>query len=256
MMRAAGFEDEKTFFKAVEAGQIMADDVLPKFGKELSKMAREGGALEAVTKKTRAEMNRFFNSLTFAKDTIFQEGMDEGLAYMFGTFSEMIKDSKPALEFLGGWFKGTFMSIVKSIQIATSPIREFANLLGNVFGSDGATVLGMVSGGYLVVRTLTMIGAAIPPLVKMLRVLSLAWALSPMGVISRLGMLAVGVGSVYAINSAFDKIEGSNSGNRQSTQQNVKVDVDFKTEDARRFVKVEIDNHKTSEFSRLEGEMA
>jgi len=240
----------------MERGELAAtEDKFLAFAKGLSAMANSNGALEAVTKKTRAEMNRFFNTLTEGKDAIFQGGMSEGLAYMFGTFADMIKDSKPALEFLGGWFKGTFMTIVKSVQIATSPIREFANLLGNVFGSDGATVIGMVSGGYLIMRVLGMIGAAIPPLVKMLRVLTLAWALSPMGVIAKLGMVTAGVGSMYVINNAFDKIEGTSSSATKPVQK-VNVNVDFKTEDARRFVKVEIDNHKTSEFSRLEGEMA
>lgn len=265
LVKAAGFgKDEGAFFKAVEKGQIKATpELMNNFANGLKEIANQNGALEAVTKKTRAEMNRFFSELTRAKDTIFGSGMDEGLSYMFKTFSDVLKDMKPSLEFFGGWLKGTLIVISESLRIATSPIREFANLLGNVFGSDGATVLGMISGGYMITRVITGIAAAVPPLVRALRVLTLAWSLSPMGLITRIAQIGLGVGSLYAINSAFDSIEGktsyssSPSGNRiQSSQQKVNVNVNFNSEEAKRFVKVEIDNNKSSEFSRIQSSMA
>ena len=96
MMRAAGYTNMQDFFKAVEAGKLKSKDVLPKFAEEMKKMAREGGALDAVMNKTRAQMGRFFNTLTEAKDTIFQGGMDEGLGYMFGSLADSLERLAPA----------------------------------------------------------------------------------------------------------------------------------------------------------------
>lgn len=136
MMRAAGFTNEKDFFKAVEAGQIMANDVLPKFAIELKKVANTNGALTQATKKTRAEMNRFFNQLTEAKDTIFQSGMDDGLSYMFGTLSQTLEDLAPIAKAFGGAFKGALSTMTAALKIVLLPLEVFTKLLSGFDMSD------------------------------------------------------------------------------------------------------------------------
>lgn len=138
MMRAAGFSNEKEFFKAVEAGQVMSD-VLPKFAIELKRMAREGGALDKVINKTRAEMNRFLSDLTRAKDAIFQGGLDEGLSYMFGSLSQMMKDFAPAAKAFGGAFKGAISTITAALRVLVSPLQVVTNLLASWDISDRAS---------------------------------------------------------------------------------------------------------------------
>ena len=144
MMRAAGYTSEKDFFKAVEAGKIMASEVMPKFADELKKVARTNGALEATTKKTRAEMQRFFNQLTYAKDAIFQGGMDEGLGYMFGSLADLIKELEPLAKAFGAVFRGAITTITAGVKIALTPFRGLVDLFESL--GDNLERLGILDG--------------------------------------------------------------------------------------------------------------
>lgn len=144
MMRAAGYTSEKDFFKAVEAGKIMASEVMPKFADELKKVARTNGALEATTKKTRAEMQRFFNQLTYAKDEIFQGGMDDGLSYMFGSFADLLKEMEPVAKALGAMFRGAVVTLTGAIKVALLPFRALVGLFDSL--GDNLERLGILDG--------------------------------------------------------------------------------------------------------------
>lgn len=174
MMRAAGFTSEKDFFKAVEAGQIMANDVLPNFAKELKKVASSNGALDAVTKKTRAEFNRFINSLTMAKDVIFGNGMDEGLAYMFGEFSDTIKDNQGSLKAFGQTMKAFFVGITNVISPIIKVLGSFGTMIYNLFGNQGTYYVAMAAGtGFMLWRL-----GALVKMFKELKVGTDAWTVS------------------------------------------------------------------------------
>ncbi len=142
MMRAAGYTNEKEFFKAVENGQVMTADVMPKFAEELKKMSYANGALAKASEKTNAQMQRFFNTLSFAKDEIFQGGMDEGLSQMFADLSIVVKDLRPAFIAIGQTFKGFVSTISAGVRIITAP---FATLF-NIFEKLGLTTAG---GGFI-----------------------------------------------------------------------------------------------------------
>jgi tape measure domain-containing protein len=145
MMRASGFTSEKDFFKAVEAGKIMASEVMPKFADELKKIARSNGALEATTKKTRAEMQRFFNQLTYAKDAIFQGGMDDGLGYMFNKFSDSLETLKPLAKALGGVFKGAISVVSGAIKLILTPLEILTDVISTLWSMLGADTFGIGS---------------------------------------------------------------------------------------------------------------
>lgn len=150
-MRAAGFTSEKDFFKAVEAGKIMASEVMPKFADELKKIANTNGALAATTQKTRAEMQRFLNQLTFAKDTIFQSGGDDGLSYMFKSFSEILEGLAPLTKALGGIFKGVASVIAASMKLIAAPIEIVVQTISKLWsalgiGDHGTTKFWAVAG--------------------------------------------------------------------------------------------------------------
>jgi hypothetical protein len=128
MMRAAGYKDEKSFFKAVEAGKILSKDVLPKFAEELKKMARANGALAKVTEKTRAETNRFFNQLYLFQTKIFEGGYGEGLAYMFGSLADTLEDLKPLATGIGRALGGALKGITVAFQLVTTPLKIVTTL--------------------------------------------------------------------------------------------------------------------------------
>lgn len=146
MMRAAGFSNEKDFFKAVEAGKIMATDVMPKFADELKKIARTNGALQATTQKTNAQMQRFFNQLTYAKDEIFQNGMDDGLGNIFRDLSIVLSDLKPIFKVIGGLFKGFASVVGGAIRLITTPLAILGDALENL-GLNSPMMMSVIGGG-------------------------------------------------------------------------------------------------------------
>lgn len=145
MMKAAGHTNTEQFFKAMEAGKLLAKDVLPKFAAELKKASREGGALDAVMNKTRATMGRFFNTLTMAKDTMFQGGIDEGLGYMFSSLADSIERLAPAAKAFGGAFKGAVSLLTGALKLVLAPIEIITQSVAKLFGilaGDKATPWG------------------------------------------------------------------------------------------------------------------
>ncbi len=127
-MRAAGYKDEKSFFKAVEAGKILSKDVLPKFAEELKKMARANGALAKVTEKTRAETNRFFNQLYLFQTKIFEGGYGEGLAYMFGNLADSLKNLQPLAKTLGRVIQGVMSTATAAAKVLITPLELLSKL--------------------------------------------------------------------------------------------------------------------------------
>jgi hypothetical protein len=160
MMRAAGYSNEKDFFKAVELGKVLTKDVLPKFSQELKNMSRAGGALDKTMESTPAQFTRFMNALTDAKLVFYDNGMNEGLAYMFKEFADTLKDLNPLMMALGKVFKGALMTITFAFKALAIPfkfvIKLFENL-GEVFESLGLkdaggmlwTLVGGAGGGLL-----------------------------------------------------------------------------------------------------------
>lgn len=144
MMRAAGFSNEKDFFKAIEAGKILTKDVLPKFSQELRKMAREGGALDKTMNSTPAQFQRFMNALTDTKLAFYDNGMNKGLAYMFAGLSDLLQEMRPVTEALGNVFRGAITSITMAVKILLIPLRavvaifeSFGNVLKELGVDDG-----------------------------------------------------------------------------------------------------------------------
>ena len=255
MMRAAGFTNEKDFFKAVEAGQIMANDVLPKFAVELKKVANTNGALTLATQKTRAEMNRFFNELTYAKDSIFQAGMAKGLNYMFGTLSDILKDLAPVSKAFGQAFQGALTTVSAAVKILLSPLNilvEAFGLLGFTDKTTGAIWQVVGSGGalYLMARgfqaiTVAITGTNIALLTTLRRMAMLA---TPLFVAEDLYVGAKGGKSALAsggslsagnlVGQSWMDRYGVFWGNQRMANGETQLRITFDSEEAKKFVEV------------------
>ncbi len=105
MARASGFGDDEegvtAFYKAVEAGEIKATEVFPKFAEELMKMANEGGALEKAMNNTAAAIGRFRTNVYLANKTINESGYDDAVRSLMNRSSEAINRSTPFWDLLG-----------------------------------------------------------------------------------------------------------------------------------------------------------
>jgi hypothetical protein len=211
MMRAAGYTSEKDFFKAVEAGKIMASEVMPKFADELKKVARTNGALEATTKKTRAEMQRFFNQLTYAKDEIFKGGMDDGLSYMFSKFSDSLETLKPLAKALGGLFKGAISVLTAAIKLAITPIEILTDVVSTLWGALGADTFGIGGKMWAVIGaggTLAILAAKFKVIQHVIGGANVT-LLALMRNIARLALIPLAVEDAYGFAKGKDSIIGS-----------------------------------------------
>lgn len=141
MMRAAGYSNEKDFFKAVELGKVLTKDVLPKFSQELKNMSRAGGALDKTMESTPAQFTRFMNALTNAKLAFYDNGMDKGLSTVFSDLADIISNLNPLIKALAGLFRGAAGIISSSIKLIVTPVEILVNSvagLWNMLGfSDG-----------------------------------------------------------------------------------------------------------------------
>lgn len=266
MMRAAGFEDEKTFFKAVEAGQIMAEDVLPKFGKELSKMAREGGALDAVTKKTRAEMNRFFNTLTMGKDTIFQSGMGAGLAYMFGELSDVLKDNKESFQAFGAAFKGVTYTLVTALKILIAPFEILFKTMYNLFGEKGVATIFAVYTGVKLASVLAKIAMGAKLMAGGFALANLSFltlarnmARFALPVTAALGVEDYAVGrsggnSLFSTKSYENSIGFAASPLANLAKQAFEITIGWKSEEAKKLIDAEVSKKNQQAINNLDAE--
>lgn len=131
MMRAAGYSNEKEFFKAVEDGKVLTKDVLPKFSEELKKMSKAGGALDKTMESTPAQFQRFMNAITEAKLVFYENGMDKGMAYFFKEFTTIIQDLNPAIKAFGKIFQGVAITLTAAFKLISVPLQFIVDLFGS-----------------------------------------------------------------------------------------------------------------------------
>lgn len=105
-------------FAMVEAGEVMADEFLPKLAKVMGEAAREGGALEAALKTSQAQRGRFFAVLQDRVVEIFL-ALDPILARIWKTLTEGLRkvDLTPVVFVL--------QFLVETIEVV---VKAFSNL--------------------------------------------------------------------------------------------------------------------------------
>jgi hypothetical protein len=83
-------------------------------------------------------MQRFFNSLTKAKVTIFEGGLDEGLSYLFGQLGTVIEDLAPLAKAFGAAFSGMARVVTDGLRLVTAPFVLFGQALKGLGLDDEA----------------------------------------------------------------------------------------------------------------------
>lgn len=86
---------------ATEAGEVVAEDLLPKLSEELMKMANEGGQLEEAMNNTGSAINRFGNNVFLANAKFNEAGFDKGIRNLMNTMSDFIMRSDELWKILG-----------------------------------------------------------------------------------------------------------------------------------------------------------
>ncbi len=136
MAKAVGV-GTKELLKMMEAGELLTDEWLPKFGRELRNTARNGGALEAGTKSISAAMNRVSTAFTMGTVDFMDSGGKEGMVGILDTIASTVKSLTPFFQGLGALLKGLHVVFVMLDPIIQVLIHAL-NLVGYVVERLGA----------------------------------------------------------------------------------------------------------------------
>lgn len=125
----------KDLLKFVSTGQLTAEEFIPKFMSALKEM--NSGFKDAAALSKQVAFNRFNNSLTDVKNTIFKGGLGEGLKDLANGLSEVLHMSEPLATFLGGTLKGIIIAITAPFALLAAALIDIANALSQwKFGKD------------------------------------------------------------------------------------------------------------------------
>ena len=127
--------------KALEQGQVLAKDLLPKITPMISEMANANGALATQLESARTAENRFIADASKAGDKLFRSGFEGGLKNLYETMSTMFENSEPQLKKLGKIFGDVFNAIAKGLEIL-EPIMKLA--IDNFYTLVGVKAIFMV----------------------------------------------------------------------------------------------------------------
>lgn len=121
--------------KALEQGQVLAKDLLPKITPMIHEMANANGALAKQLESARIAENRFVADSAKAADKIFNSGFESGLTELYKTMSEILKDAGPQLEKIGKIFGVVFKSVAHILKTIEPPLSMIINNIEYLAGA-------------------------------------------------------------------------------------------------------------------------
>ncbi len=149
----------KEFIKLVETGNVVAQDFLPKFAKELRKTVRENGSLVAGMDKLEAKQQRMITTLKLLVDKVFQGRGAQAIGNLFQKISKFVEFITPVLSDIGNGFFEIFDIVVEltssivqlanavmSLGLPTKSFRREWSLVKSLFASIGAVIWEVIGG--------------------------------------------------------------------------------------------------------------
>jgi tape measure domain-containing protein len=140
-MENATGKTAKELSKMMEMGQL-GIDVLPAFGRELRRLANQGGALEKTLESVRVTEARLITQSQKSGDKIFKSGFGEGLSQLYTTMTQILKDAGPQLQKIGKIFGTIFKGIAHVLKLIEPPLKAIIN---NIEMLGGAYLLGKLA---------------------------------------------------------------------------------------------------------------
>ena len=118
--------------KAMKDGKLLAEDVLPKLGRELRKVADTNDALTKILQTSRVAENRFTTALQKLMDIIFQAGFGDALTTFFNTSTEFIKKMSGLGKFLGQVFKFAIEAVSGALAVLSVPLGVLSDIFETI----------------------------------------------------------------------------------------------------------------------------
>lgn len=251
----------QALWKAMENGQLLAEEVLPKVAKEYAKAAREGGALEKAVKRVAVQQQRFLNMVTVISDEIFKSGFGEGMAVWFKEMSDSLKKLLPTFRTFGRIFGNFIKGITVPLKFVADTLAMIGDALSvifnNEFGGFIAKLAGLTAAFFALGRALKIVGIGSAVANKGL----LALATNP--------VVLFGIGAAAAVEDVYTFFKGGESvtGKIVDYAKNkpseliydamkfkfgapiTTLKVDFNSEEAKKFVRVEAEGVQQQELN-------
>lgn len=124
--------------KMMEQGQLMANEFLPKFSKELRTAAREGDALAEGLKTSRIAMQRAGVAFNLNVLEAFDRGVEGGLSDFFNNIASVLKDTTPFWKVLGTAVGAVASVLGFLIKVGYQVIRPIITLVSAIVDAGKA----------------------------------------------------------------------------------------------------------------------
>ena len=161
--------------KMLEQGQITAKDLLPKMIPLMDQLAVKNGALATQLQTAQTAQNRFNITAQEASDTIYKEGMGDGLKVFFEDMTALFEENQGALKSLGRAFEYFFKILSRGLQIVTPVITAAIDNFEILFGAAALASVSAMTAGFQTFGTTAAAAwmAALAPVLKFVAALAL-----------------------------------------------------------------------------------
>jgi len=116
--------------KAMKAGKLMSEKILPAFGEEMWKAANQGGALKEAINNTGAALGRLQTNVWMTNKAFNEAGFDEGVRRLVNTLSDFFLRSETFFSILGaaaGQLASSLRGPIELITSLTSKLNKLEN---------------------------------------------------------------------------------------------------------------------------------
>jgi len=121
--------------KMLENGEVVSNEFLPKFAKQLRIAAREGGALTAALDTSGVALRRLISTVQLNIFDAFESGLGEGLASFFNDLRATVDQMAPTFRGLGRVAGAALTGLGIAIRALAQLLRPFGILLDTITSS-------------------------------------------------------------------------------------------------------------------------
>lgn len=186
MSKAAGVAQDE-LFDMIKSGNLGAETIA-KFGVEMQKMARQGGALEQALETNRKAQDRMNNSFKFFANQIFESGFGEGLTDLFQRIGDFLKANEGLATGLGSTAKVILTVLAGALEAITPLLGIMSALMGKLNQVTGGWASGLLVTAFAVKKVTGALGG-LSGAFKILNGITKKWQLILLAVIASLGVL-------------------------------------------------------------------
>lgn len=126
--RSIGKTDTQVI-EMMKSGELIASEVLPKMGRELSRTANAAGGLTKKQQGARAATMRLVNTFEEMSIALYEGGLGEGLITITTGLVEFLATTKKLVPWLGNFAKNFSLAFVSAFKVAGYFVTRFLDII-------------------------------------------------------------------------------------------------------------------------------